>query len=140
MFTRIQLKKVPQKPKQKKPIQTYTPEPEELPPTLPNVPGFPDWSQDFAFKHIYEDIVKISIPDRPGTLPSLYQYQGPGVHPVRHLYDATDDAPTYIYVFDSRPEGVEHAQQASRIHKIPQGPLKRMEELGKLLIACVVTF
>lgn len=118
---------------QKKTLHKYTPEPEDRPADIPNLTGFQDWSQDPSFAHIFEDIVKISIPKRPATLPVLYRYIGSRIHPARRHQNDKEDTPTYIYIFDSRAEGTEHARQASRIHKIPQGPIKNMKELGNSL-------
>ena len=109
-----------------------------MPVEVSNVADFPDWFQDPSFGYIFKDLDRLSTPGRTGTLPTLYLYCGSTVHPVRHKYNDKEDTPTYIYIFDSSSEGTMHAQQASRIHKIPQGPLSRMKELGKLLIALFI--
>ena len=103
-----------------------------MPVEVSNVADFPDWFQDPSFGYIFKDLDRLSTPGRTGTLPTLYLYCGSTVHPVRHKYNDKEDTPTYIYIFDSSSEGTMHAQQASRIHKIPQGPLSHMKQLGKL--------
>lgn len=116
----------------KQQLRKYTPEPEDVPADIPNLPGYRDWSKDSSFAHIFKDIVKMDIPNRPATLPVLYKYAGSDIHPARCNQIDNEDTPTYVYVFDSSSEGTEHARQASRIHKIPQGPIKEMEKLGKI--------
>ena len=66
----------------------YTPETDPLA-SLLNDPallaGFPDWSKQSEYFHIYKDLRKVDIPNRPPTLPTLYEYVGGTTHPLRHL-------------------------------------------------------
>ena len=110
-----------------------------LPVNVCNVTGFPDWFQDPSFAHIFKDLDRLYFPGRSSALPAPYQYRGSTVHPVRHKYNNKEDTPTYIYIFDSSPEGTECARQASGIHKIPQGPLSHMKELGKIHYRSIYT-
>ena len=115
----------------------YTPEPEELVdihkrPDL--LRGFHNWHADPNFAHIFSDLEKIDIRNRPLTLPVLYKYVGSSVHPVRHLHLPNEDAPTYIYVFDSSQEGTKYARDVGLIHSVPYGPVDQMATHGKCSI------
>lgn len=113
----------------------YTPEPEELidihkRPEL--LKGFPNWFTDPRFTHIFSDLERIEISNRPPTLPTLYKYVGSNVHPVRHLYPPNELSPTYIYVFDSSTEGTRFARDVGLIHSVPYGPVDEMVDHGTM--------
>ena len=96
--------------------------------------AFPDWFTDPQFSHIFKDLVKVSMPDRASTLPTIYRYVSPEAHPVRHRYDKAKGGNTYIYVFDSTPRGSELAHRLSLLHQTPQGPVDQVESLGTYCI------
>lgn len=111
----------------------YTPEPESLASLLDDpalLTGYPDWSLSPEYYQIYAQLEKVDIPNRPPTLPTIYQYRGTGVHPLRHLYTNADPANTYVYVFDSEKTGATFAKLLSYLHGIPQGPTEKMKNLG----------
>ena len=95
---------------------------------------FPDWSTDPQFSHIFKDLVKVSMPDRPSTLPTIYRYVSSDPHPVRHRYNKVKGGNTYIYIFDSTPGGSELAHRLSLLHQTPQGPVDQVESLGTYCI------
>ena len=64
--------------------------------------AFPDWFTDPQFSHIFKDLVKVSMPDRASTLPTIYRYVSPEAHPVRHCYDKAKGGNTYIYVLKEK--------------------------------------
>ena len=95
--------------------------------------GFPDWSSDPRYTHIFSDLEKVVIDKRPPTLPTLYKYTGSAIHPVRHTYAEGELPSTYIYIFDSSPEGIKYAQEVSLIQSVPYGPVKDMSNYGMVL-------
>lgn len=95
---------------------------------------FPDWFIDPQFSHIFKNLVKVSMPGRPSTLPTIYRYVSSDTHPVRHRYDKTKGGNTYIYIFDSTPGGSELSHRLSLLHQTPQGPVDQVEKLGMYCI------
>ena len=58
---------------------------------------------------------------------------GSAIHPVRHPYAEGELPSTYIYIFDSSPEGIKYAQEVSLTHSVPYGPVKDMSNNGMVL-------
>ncbi|KAK7696529.1 hypothetical protein QCA50_001187 [Cerrena zonata] len=127
------------KKRQKAPgIRQYTPNPEEEEHAEADDPevlkGYSERDKEVDYEHIFQDLEKVEIVNRPPALPSLYRWKGPSafdVHPIQHGFDRNKNADTYIYIFDSSDEGYRLAKKLDSVHKgIPQGPLEKMTEIG----------
>ena len=134
----LETRKSKQKPKKtskkgKEKARQYTPETDPYT-AFVNDPayraGFPDWSQEIKYQHLYKHLSKVEIPNRPPTLPTIYEYIHEAPHPLRHLIDMDKPHKTYVYIYDSSKEGAAFASVLEYFHKIPQGSTQRMKELG----------
>ena len=92
--------------------------------------GFPDWSLLPKYERIYQHLTKVDIPNRPPTLPTIYEFNDQVPHPPRHLLDVAKPHKTYVYVYDSSKDGATFANLLAHLHQIPQGPSDQMEETG----------
>lgn len=78
--------------------------------------GYPDWSLNNKHSAIFKDLEKIEIANRPPSLPILYRYLG-CQYPIRHMYNLNKPALTYVYVFDSSPDGCTLANKLEKAHQ-----------------------
>ena len=92
--------------------------------------GFPDWSLLPKYERIYQHLTKVDIPNRPPTLPTIYEFNDQVPHPLRHLLDVAKPHKTYVYVYDSSKDGATFANLLAHLHQIPQGTSDQMEEKG----------